>query len=483
MTTATHLLTVSLVEDQFGAICAKVTQTLLTKGRLTVKDLIIQSGFDRRTIKQALCVLIKHRFVKYEELGPKVVMYCVDLEQALRLPLYPKFVHIVKSKHGDIAEIVLEEVLHQGCTTRQAVLNTCSARLETTTPNNKVLSNKDNLDSIFEVLISQSFIEHTENPLTAEDDDQRQSKKMRLDEQDVGRLWRVNTQSFLNVMRDDQIVEFITQKFDASAGFVVRIILDLNVQISGDMSFMTSSATYDQILQALQAKHPNLVPLCRSYLDILSDSPLAVVKMIDEFNGGCYIVNFTSFFQEFVKHHICSITRERFGVKCHRIFAIVLNKKMIEQKQVSELAMVPFKDAKELLYKLYSEGFLAIQELHRTPDFSPLRTFYLFHVPLDKLRSKLLMTCHKAIYNLMSIRKNKLDANSRLVDKSLRADAALLEAQQRGIPVGELEDLLTSSEKYQLSGCMKVVRQLDLGELHVLDTICALTHFGTSSLS
>ena len=31
-----------------------------------------------------------YRFVKYEELGPKVVMYAVDLEQALRLPLYPK---------------------------------------------------------------------------------------------------------------------------------------------------------------------------------------------------------------------------------------------------------------------------------------------------------------------------------------------------------------------------------------------------------
>ena len=66
MTTATHLLTVSLVEDQFGAICAKVTQTLLTKGRLTVKDLITHSGFDRRTIKQALCVLIKHRLVILE---------------------------------------------------------------------------------------------------------------------------------------------------------------------------------------------------------------------------------------------------------------------------------------------------------------------------------------------------------------------------------------------------------------------------------
>ena len=96
--------------------------------------------------------------------------------------------------------------------------------------------------------------------------------------------------------------------------------------------------------------------------------------MIDEFNGGCFIVNFTSFFQEFVKHHICSITRERFGVKCHRIFAIVLNKKMIEQKQVSELAMVPFKDAKELLYKLYSEGTWIISLI-------PVQKINNFYIP------------------------------------------------------------------------------------------------------
>jgi len=481
MTSATHLLIVALVEDQFGAICAKVTQTLLTKGRLAVRDLMNYNGFDRRTVKQALCVLIKHRFVVYEELSAKVVMYSVDLDQSLRLPLYPNFVHIVKSRHGDIAEIVLEEILHQGCTTRQAVLNTCTARLDTTNHANKD-TNKDSLDNVFEVLISHHFIEPTENPLEAEEGE-RKKKKMRIEEEEVGRLWRVNTQTFLNLMRDDQIIQFIAQRFDASAGLVVRVILDLNVQISGDMSYMTSSASYDQIIQSLQSKHPALVPLARSYLDILSDSPLDIVKMIDEYNGGCFIVNFSSFYQEFVKHHICSIARERFGVKCHRIFSIVLSKKMIEQKQVSELAMLPFKDAKELLYKLYTEGFLAIQELHRTPDFSPLRTFYLFHVPLDKLRAKLLMTCHKAIYNMMSIRTAKLDTNSRLVEKSLRADAALLEAQRRGIPVAELEDLLTSSEKYQLSGCMKVVRQLDLGELHVLDTLCALTNYGTAPLS
>ena len=75
------------------------------------------------------------------------------------------------------------------------------------------------------------------------------------------------------------------------------------------------------------------------------------------------------------------------------------------------MALIPYKDAKELLYTLYTENFLEIQELHRTPDFSPLRTFYLFHVPLEKLTLKLLNVCYKAIYNLMAIRKDNLNVS------------------------------------------------------------------------
>ena len=94
---------------------------------------------------------------------------------------------------------------------------------------------------------------------------------------------------------------------------------------------------------------------------------------------------------------------------------IFLNKKssQVSTQQVAELALIPYKDAKELLYTLYTQNFLEIQELHRTPDFSPLRTFYLFHVPIEKLTLKLLNVCYKAIFNLMSIRKDNLNVSYR----------------------------------------------------------------------
>jgi DNA-directed RNA polymerase III subunit RPC3 len=57
------------------------------------------------------------------------------------------------------------------------------------------------------------------------------------------------------------------------------------------------------------------------------------------------------------------IVRERFGSKACRVFRLLLMKKMLEQKQVSDMAMIPAKEAKEILYTLLAEGFVSLQVL------------------------------------------------------------------------------------------------------------------------
>ena len=56
-----------------------------------------------------------------------------------------------------------------------------------------------------------------------------------------------------------------------------------------------------------------------------------------------------------------SIIKERFGSKCFRVFRLLLMKKMLEQKQVAEMAMIPSKEAKELLYVLMAENYVTLQ--------------------------------------------------------------------------------------------------------------------------
>ena len=46
---------------------------------------------------------------------------------------------------------------------------------------------------------------------------------------------------------------------------------------------------------------------------------------------------------------------------CFRVFRLLLMKEMMEQKQVADLAMIPSKEVKEMLYTLLAENFITLQ--------------------------------------------------------------------------------------------------------------------------
>lgn len=49
-----------------------------------------------------------------------------------------------------------------------------------------------------------------------------------------------------------------------------------------------------------------------------------------------------------------------------RIFRLLMDKKQLEQKQIADLAVLPPKDAREALYSLFQDGFVALQARART---------------------------------------------------------------------------------------------------------------------
>ncbi len=49
-----------------------------------------------------------------------------------------------------------------------------------------------------------------------------------------------------------------------------------------------------------------------------------------------------------------------------RIFKMLVEKKQLEQKQIADFAMVPVREAREVLYKMLKGGYLALQVCHIT---------------------------------------------------------------------------------------------------------------------
>lgn len=51
----------------------------------------------------------------------------------------------------------------------------------------------------------------------------------------------------------------------------------------------------------------------------------------------------------------------RFGSRSARIFRLLLRKRHLEQKQVEDFAMIPAKEAKDMLYTLLSHNLVQLQ--------------------------------------------------------------------------------------------------------------------------
>lgn len=65
-----------------------------------------------------------------------------------------------------------------------------------------------------------------------------------------------------------------------------------------------------------------------------------------------------------------------------RIFRLLLAKKQLEQKQVADFAMLPQKDARELLYRMLQAGYVSLQvcaALTCEPCMSAVQMGYPIH--------------------------------------------------------------------------------------------------------
>ena len=84
-----------------------------------------------------------------------------------------------------------------------------------------------------------------------------------------------------------------------------------------------------------------------------------------------FLINFVSDFkrccEELCRSTLECVVRERFGSKALRVFRLLLMKKMLDQKQVEDMAMLSSKEAREILYTLLADNFVNLQ-VNESPD-------------------------------------------------------------------------------------------------------------------
>lgn len=532
-----------LLQEHFGEVVAKVGTHLLKSGAQNLRIIIHETGVSLDLVKKSLCVLVQHGVCVFSSgrKGPgSPTEYRTSCDRILRIIRFPRYIYTAKTLYGDTGELIVEELLQRGEMTMSSTVKTVADRL---TQNMEEGSSMDysEVSSAFSKLVETHFLQRCPQmagtgtagsatqatpatpatpgaaPVSSdlptpesfpdcykvpqvtligrgkrrhsgeEGEDQRNAKKAKLEKHgDEGINWQVNFERFHLHFRDQAIISAVANKLDQTSSEIVRTMLRMSEVTTSPTASCTKPLSANEIFRSLPSSYNISRPILDQYLTLLVDDPMEFVGKAGESGGGMYVVNLHRALANLARATLESVVQERFGSRSARIFRLLLRKRHLEQKQVEDFAMIPAKEAKDMLYTLLSQNLVQLQEIPKTPDYAPSRTFYLYTVNQLPTARMLLQNCYKTEANLIERRLFETKESKRLLEKSQRIEAILASLQASGAEpeqLTEVEEMITAPERQQLDSLRLHVNKLDSAENQVDETIFLLESYINSTVT
>uniref|UniRef100_A0AAY5EYX9 DNA-directed RNA polymerase III subunit RPC3 n=1 Tax=Electrophorus electricus TaxID=8005 RepID=A0AAY5EYX9_ELEEL len=510
-----------LLQEHFGEVVEKVGTHLLRSGALNLRALV----------KKSLCVLVQHGMCTFGpgRRGPAGPLeYRVSCERILYMLRYPRYIYTAKSLYGDTGELVMEEILQRGQMTMSNTVRTVADRLTQNMEDGQSTDYNDVVTAfsrLVETHFLQRFSEVPESPVGGKGGVQMkmvtwvqelqrkpnwstqrwesravhthlceciypQHQPLRCNSTppalspqacgDEGIYWQVNVERFHLHFRHQAIISAVASKLDQTSSEIVRTMLRMSEVTTPANAAYTQAVSANEIFRAVPPSYNISRPILDQYLTLLVDDPMEFVGKAGDSGGGMYVVNLHRALANLARATLESVVQERFGSRSARIFRLLLRKRHLEQKQVEDFAMIPAKEAKDMLYTLLSENLVQLQEIPKTPDHAPSRTFYLYTVNQLPTARLLLQNCYKAVGNLIDRRLFETKENKRHLEKSQRIEAILGSLQASGAEpaqLAEVEEMITAPERQQLEALRHHINKLDSSENQVDETIFLLESY------
>ncbi|XP_029436909.1 DNA-directed RNA polymerase III subunit RPC3 isoform X2 [Rhinatrema bivittatum] len=508
MTQAEIKLCSLLLLEHFGEIVDKIGTHLVKTGSQPLRLISSDTATSLDQVKKALCVLIQHNLATYQLNKRGFVEYEAHYDRVLRILRYPRYIYTAKTLYGDTGELIVEETLLNGKMTMSAAVRKVADRLTETMEDGKAMDYGE-VSSTFVRLVDTHFLRRCpappETPLglavpapaapllmtsekdmytvpklnmigkgkrrrSSEDEDssEQQVKRQKTEADgteevpDDGIYWQVSTERFHQHFRDQAIISAIANKMDQTSSEIVRTMLRMSEVTTSSNAAHTQPLSSNEIFRSFPAGYNISKQVLDQYLTLLADDPLEFVGRSGDSGGGMFVVNLHKALASLASVTLESVVQERFGSRCARIFRLLLRKRHLEQKQVEDFAMVPAKEAKDMLYKMLSENLVTLQEIPKTPDHAPSRTFYLYTVNTLASSRLLLQRCYKTVANLVERRLFETKENKRLLEKSQRIEAIIASMQATGAEeaqLQEIEEMITAPERQQLEALKRNVNK------------------------
>ncbi|KAF9585373.1 RNA polymerase III subunit C82 [Lunasporangiospora selenospora] len=227
---------------------------------------------------------------------------------------------------------------------------------------------------------------------------------------------------------------------------------------------LVDTLEFDPIDMGPNNTKPKPSECLEKYLQILEDDLLRILKK-DAGRSGQYTIQLKAANKILKKNLIQDIVATRYGLPYVRIMNMLLDKGKLEEKQISKFSMMPVKDVREKLTTLCTFGVLNLQEVPKTNDRTPSRTFYLWEVVLPRAADSLSDNLYHAMGNLRQRRFVERARRSVLLEKCERTDVKANDA------------LLNAAEKAELNKLNGVLEQLEIQELRLAEMVMTLRDF------
>ncbi|KAM0790324.1 hypothetical protein ACM66B_003209 [Microbotryomycetes sp. NB124-2] len=188
----------------------------------------------------------------------------------------------------------------------------------------------------------------------------------------------------------------------------------------------------------------------------------AVLREIGEGQGAKWQVGYKSLMTKVKMATVHSIIKQKYGEVALRCWKILELKGNLDEKHLARLAFLSAKESREQIGRLSSACLIEQQDVPRSADHAPSRTFYLYSVNLGNTFKTLLDKHFKALSNLSSQKIHHLKLNHSLLDKRNAAGGG---------------GTLTTRDKGQLATLDAMVEGLTVGAIRLDQQVFVLSEF------
>ncbi|KAF9385512.1 RNA polymerase III subunit C82 [Podila verticillata] len=297
-------------------------------------------------------------------------------------------------------------------------------------------------------------------------------------------FFKINFERFVIRWRNMQIADLYEARLNPTAKAIMNTILTLAEERMINCKEDSSSPVNIMLLLNTLPKDINLIDTLEfeqqelginnskpkagecleKYIDILEADLMHILKK-DGGRSGQYVINLKAASKIMKKNLIQGVVSSRFGSAYVRIMNMLLDKGKLEEKMISKFSMMPVKDVREKLTTLCTFGVLNLQEVPKSQDRAPSRTFYLWEVILSRAADALVDRLYHSMGNLRQ---------RRFVEKAKRA---VLLAKCERTDVKANDSLLTDAEKKEINTLSGILEMLEVQELRIAQMVMTLRDF------